>query len=394
MEIVMDAGWTRSIGCKLTGALAAFIIAIMSTSNVSGSEKSATQSDYFVYVGVYGKGVYAYRFHAPDAKLDSLGMVGEVANPSFLATDRHDKILYAVSELEGKAEGGVASFAIDRAKGSLQSLNSVPSGGVAPCHLAVDKTGKMLIVANYTTGGVSSFPIEKDGRIGNMSSLMAAQGSSVNPERQEGPHAHEVVISSDNKLVYVPDLGLDQIRIYRIDPANAKLAPHEPPFIKDDAGFGPRHMAFSRDGKYLYVVNELKSLITVYSGDELSGNFHQVQTVSTVPEGFSGENGPAEILMDRAGKFVYASNRGPGTIAVFAVDSSKGTLRQVQVAATGDTFPRGVELDPTGGYLFVGDQKANRFVIFRVDPNSGRITLTGQPVDVPSPVAFLFVPVK
>jgi len=390
----MDAVWTRSIGCKLAGALAVFVIAIMSTSNVFGSEKSAPQSDYFVYVGVYGKGVYAYRFHASDAKLDSLGLVGEVTNPSFLATDRHYKFLYAVSELEGKAEGGVASFAIDRAKGSLHSLNSVPSGGVAPCHLAVDKTGKMLIVANYTTGGVSSFPIEKDGEIGKMVSLIVAQGSSVNKERQEGPHAHEVVISSDNKLAYIPDLGLDQIHIYRINPANAKLAAHKPPFIKDDAGFGPRHMAFSRDGKYLYVVNELKSLITVYSGDELSGNFHQVQTVSTVPEGFSGENGPAEILMDRAGKFVYASNRGPGTIAVFAVDPGNGTLRQVQVAATGDTFPRGVELDPTGGYLFVGDQKANRFVIFRVDPKSGQITLTGQPVEVPSPVAFLFVPVK
>jgi 6-phosphogluconolactonase len=382
------------MGWKLTAALAAFVIATMSTSNASGGEKASTQSDYFVYVGVYGKGVYAYRFHARDAKLDSLGMVGEVVNPSFLATDSHYKSLYAVSELEGKAEGGVASFAMDRATGALRSLNSVSSGGVAPCHLAVDKSGRMLIVANYTTGGVSSFPIEKDGRIGKMASLMAAQGSSINQERQEGPHAHEVVISTDNKLAYVPDLGLDQIRMYRLDPGQAKLAPHEPPFLKDDPGFGPRHMAFSRDGKYLYVVNELKSLITVYAGDELSGHFQQVQTVSTVPEGFTGENGPAEILMDRGGKFVYASNRGPGTIAVFAVDSSNGKLRQVQVAATGDTFPRGVELDPTGGYLFVGDQKANRFVIFRVDPNSGQITLTGQPVDVPSPVAFLFVPVK
>ncbi len=373
--------------------LAALTIAIMSASTVSGAERASGKSDYLVYVGVYGKGIYGYRFHAPDAKLDPLGMLGEVENPSFLATDRDYKFLYAVSELD-KSEGGVASFAVDAAKGTLQKLNSVPSGGVAPCHLAIDKTGKMLIVANYTTGGVSSYKIESDGRIGNMSSLMAAQGSSVNQERQEGPHAHEVVITSDNRLAYVPDLGLDKVRIYRLDVGSAKLAPHEPPFLKDDPGFGPRHMAFSRDGKYLYVVNELKSLITVYAGDELSGLFHQVQTVSTVPEGFSGENAPAEILIDRTGKFVYASNRGPGTIAVFAVNASNGTLRQVQVAETGGTFPRGVELDPTGGYLFVGDQKANRFVIFRVDPNNGQITLTGQPIEVPSPVAFLFVPVK
>ena len=380
--------------CKVAGAFATIGFTIMSAHNVLDARQPHKASDYFVYVGVYGKGIYAYRFHAPDAKLDSLGMVGEVENPSFLASDRDYKFLYAVSELEGKAEGGVAAFAIDRAKGSLQKLNSVPSGGVAPCHLALDETGKMLIVANYTTGGVSSYAIERDGRIGDMSSLMAAHGSSVNQERQEGPHAHEVVVSSDNRLAYVPDLGLDQVRIYRVDPASAKLTPHEPPFIKDDPGFGPRHMAFSRDGKYLYVVNELKSLITVYSGDERNGVFHQVQTVSTVPEGFSGDNAPAEILIDRAGKFVYASNRGPGTIAVFAVNSSDGTLRQVQVAETGATFPRGVEIDPTGGYLFAGDQKANRFVIFRVDPKNGQIMLTGQPIDLPSPVAFLFVPAK
>jgi 6-phosphogluconolactonase len=378
--------------CRIA-AIAALSIATMSASNASGLQGS-TSSDSLVYVGVYGNGVYAYRFHTPDAKLDSLGLVGEVTNPSWLATDRNYKFLYSVSELEGKATGEAASFAIDRMKGSLRKLNSVPSGGVAPCYLAVDKTGRMLIVANYTTGGVSSYALESDGHIGNMASLMTAQGSSVNQDRQEGPHAHEVVISSDNRLAYVPDLGLDQVRVYRLDVGNAKLTPHEPPFIKDDPGFGPRHMAFSRDGKYLYVVNELKSLITVYSGDERSGVFHQLETVSTVPEGFSGENAPAEILLDHTGKFLYASNRGPGTIAVFAVDATNGKLRQIQVAETGGTFPRGVELDPTGGYLFVGDQKANRFVIFRVDPNSGQLARTGQPIDVPSPVAFLFVPAK
>lgn len=374
-------------------ALTALATVIMSASNAPAGQGSA-QSDYFLYVGVYGKGVYAYRFHPSDAKLDSLGLAGDVTNPSWLATDREYKYLYAVSELEGKAAGGVAAFAIDRAKGSLQPLNSVPSAGVAPCHLAVDQTGKTLIVANYGTGGVSSFALQPDGRIGNMSALMAAQGSSVNPERQEGPHAHEVVISSDNKLVYVPDLGLDQIRVYRLDAATSKLAPNDPPFVKEDPGFGPRHIAFSRSGKFLYVASELKSFITVFQGDESTGAFRQVQKVSTLPEGFSGESAPAEILIDRAGKFLYVSNRGPGTIAVFAIDPQNGTLRQVQVAETGATFPRGVELDPTGHYLFVGDQKANHFVIFKVDPANGRITLTGASYDVPSPVAFLFVPAR
>ena len=189
-------------------------------------------------------------------------------------------------------------------------------------------------------------------------------------------------------------LPVSAVTLCRYHASNAKLTPNEPAFVKEDPGFGPRHMAFSRDGKYLYVVSELKSFVTVFSGDESRGVFQQVQKVSTLPEEFSGDNAPAEILMDRAGKFIYVSNRGPGTIAVFAVDAQNGTLRQIQVAETGGTFPRGVELDPSGGYLFVGDQKANHFVLFKVDPNSGRITRTGQPFDVPSPVAFQFVPVQ
>ena len=372
------------------------MIAVMSGSEFSGAEMGANtgaaRNEYFVYVGVYGKGIYGYRFHPSDARLEPLGLVGPVTNPSFLATDRGYKHLYAVSELDGKVIGGVAGFAIDRKNGSLEPLNSVPSAGEAPCHLAVDHTGKMLIVANYGTGGVSSFAIDKDGHL-KMSSLMDVTGSGPNTERQEGPHAHEVVISRDNKLAYVTDLGLDKIRIYRIDARRAKLEPHEPEFVQDDAGFGPRHIVFSHDGKYLYVVNELKSFITVFAGDAATGVFHQVQKVATVPEGYSGQNdGPAEILLDRAGKFLYSSNRGPGTIMVFAVDANNGTLREVQSAETGGTFPRGVELDPTGGYLFVGDQKANRFVLFRVDPATGQLTLTGEPVTVPSPVGFQFVP--
>jgi 6-phosphogluconolactonase len=380
---------TPSINWQWAATFVAALTFSMSTSHLA----SAAASEYFVYVGVYGKGIYGYRFNPNGPKLDELGLVGTVTNPSFVITDRDHKFLYAVSELEGKETGGVASFAIDRATGSLRSIDSVPSAGVAPCHLALDHTGKMLIVANYTTGGVSSFAIKNDGGIGNMGSLMIAQGSSVNRERQEGPHAHEVVISADNQLAYVPDLGLDEIRMYRLDQGQGKLTPNDPPFIKQQAGFGPRHMVFSANGKFAYVVNELKSFVAVFKVNG-PGNWQPIQTVSTLPENFHGENGPAEILMDRAGKFVYASNRGPGTIAVFAVNGQDGTLRQVQIAATGNTFPRGVEFDPTGKYLFVGDQKANQFVIFHIDPNNGQITLTGQSYKVPSPVSFAFVPIE
>jgi len=362
---------------------------LMSASLASGASHS---SNYIVYIGTYGKGVYAYQFDADSGKLESKGLVGEVVNPSFLACDRDYKFLYAASELEGHVNGAVASFAIDRKSGSLKFLNSVSSGGVSPCHLVVDHTRRMVMVANYGTGGVSAYPIDHDGRLGEMSSLMTTQGSSENPERQRGPHAHEVVLSPDNRFAYVPDLGLDQIRIFRLDPAHAKLAQNDPPFVKEDPGFGPRHMAFSPNGKYAYVVNELKSFVTVFSTGGSPGAWKQIQKVSTLPEGFSEENAPAEIEVDHPGKYLYSSNRGPGTIAVFAIDSGNGTLRQLQIAKTGGTVPRGMQLDPTGRFLFAGDQKSNQFVVFKVDPSSGQLTLTGQSFEAPSPVSFLFVP--
>lgn len=358
-----------------------------------GASPDPRQTKYFVYVGTYTKGIYAYRFDAATGKLDAMGTAGEVVNPSFLTADPKFRYLYAVSEVEGNANGGVAAFSINRKKGSLKFLNSASSAGVAPCHLSLDKTGKMLVVANYGTGGVSAFPVEHDGRLGTMSALMEAHGSSVNRERQEGPHAHEVVISSDNQFLYVPDLGLDQIRIYRLEPSQAKLAASKPAFAKEDPGSGPRHLALSPSGKFAYVLSELKSQVTVFSRDASTGDLKLIQTVPTIPPGYSGENAPAEIEVDQAGKFVYASNRGHDSIAVFAIDGPSGKLRQIEIVPTQGKEPRGMQIDPTGHFLFVGNQKSNQFVVFRIDPKTGQLTPTGQTVDVSTPVAFQFVPV-
>ncbi|MBV8830994.1 MAG: lactonase family protein [Acidobacteriaceae bacterium] len=352
-------------------------------------------SKYFLYVGTYGKGVYAYRLDSNSpTKLEPLGLSGDVTNPSFLTADPQFRYLYAVSELEGNVDGAVAAFSIDRKTGALHFLNSASSNGVAPCHLAVDHTAKLLAVANYGTGGVAVFPIQGEGHLGSMSELLTAKGSSVNPKRQEGPHAHEVVISADNRFAYVPDLGLDEIRLYRIDPENAKLGPTDPPFVKVQPGSGPRHLAFSPDGKYAYLIHELESFVTVFARNSENGVLLPLQKVSTLPAGFKGENGPAEVAVDKAGKFVYASNRGPGTIAVFAVNRGDGKLNQIQVAETGGTFPRAFEFDPTGRFLLVGDQKANRFVIFSIDPTTGKLSLTVNKFEVSSPVSFLFVPAE
>lgn len=359
-----------------------------------GADKPVTQQ-YFVYIGAYGKGIEAYRFDSSTGKLQPLGMAGEIVNPSFLAISPDQRYLYAVSEVEGDRNGGVGAFLIDAHSGKLAALNTRDSGGVAPCHLAVDHTGKMLIVANYTSGGVSSYPIEKDGSLGEMASLMTVHGHGPNAARQEGPHAHEVVIGEHNRLAYVPDLGLDRIRIYKIDPADAKLSENDPPFVQQDAGYGPRHMVFAPNGKFVYVVNELKSVVSVFQLEGSNGAMMtKVQDVSTLPEGYSGENGPAEILIDSRGQFVYATNRGNDTIAVFAVENPSGKLRQIQVISAEGKMPRGLTFDPTEHFMFAGNQKTNNFVVYRVDLASGRLTPTGTVVNTPSPVDFLFVPAR
>lgn len=376
----------------LTAVFAVSILTMSATHTFGASQPDHTR--YLVYIGVYGKGVYAFRFDAGTAKIEPLGMVGEIVNPSFLATDRDYRNLYAVSELEGKVEGAVASFAIDRSSGSLKLLNTRPSGGRAPCHLAVDHTDRVLVVANYTTGDVSSYPIEKDGSLGPMASVMAAHGSSVNKERQEGPHAHETVISADNRRVYVPDLGLDHIRIYRLDAATAKLTPNNPPFGQIDPGRGPRHMAFSHDEKYAYVLSEIEPFVTVFRHDTSNGALHEIQSVETLPADFKGENTGAEIRIDRSGKYLYASNRGNDSIQVFAIDPANGTIRRIQIIPTGGKTPRGFALDPTGQFLFVGNQDSNQLAIFRVNRETGELSDTEQRFEVPSPVDVLFVPAK
>jgi 6-phosphogluconolactonase len=374
----------------LVATLSQFVIA---SSIMLGAAKHLDQTNFIMYVGSYGKGISAFRFDAHNGHLQPLGMVGEVENPSFLATDREYRYLYAASEVLGDKEGAVAAFAVNRSNGSLHFLNSLPSAGLAPCHVAVDHSSKMVMVANYTSGGVSAFPIEQDGRLGPMSAFMNAHGHGPH-ERQNGPHAHEVVISADNRMAYVPDLGLDRVRLYRLDPAHATLTPNEPAFAKQDPGMGPRHLSFSPDEKFAYVMNELKSEVSVFSHDAATGNLTKIQDVSTLPHGFSGANAPAEILVDSAGRFVYATNRGSDSIAVFAIDGSKGTLRQVQVISSEGVMPRGFEIDPSGHFAFAGNQETNSFVVYKIDAQTGQLTPTGQNEKTPSPVSFTFVPVK
>jgi len=346
-----------------------------------------------IYVGTYSKGIYGFRYDASNANLESVGYLGEIENPSFLILHPNHQYLYSVSELTGPGAptGGVAAFSINHENGKLTMLNKRSSEGSAPCHLALDKTSKMLMVANYVTGTVSSYPVLENGSLGELASLMKGSGHGPNKSRQEGPHAHEVVVSADNRFAFVPDLGLDHIRIYKIDPATARMTPNDPAFVQMKPGSGPRHLVFSGNEKFAYVISELASTITAFAYHPQDGSMTELQTVSTLPADFKGENGGAEIKMDYSGRFLYASNRGYDSIAVFAINKESGNLSEVQIEKIDGKMPRYITFDPEGNHLLAGNQKSDNILVFNVDPTSGKIAPTGQNVPAPSPVCMAFL---
>ena len=353
----------------------------------------AAAKRYLVYVGTYtgpqSKGIYAYRFDAGTGKLDPVGLVGELARPSFLAIHPNRRYLYAVSEL---ANSSVTAFEINAGTGMLTPLNTVPAKGSSACHLVVDQTGKSLVVANYGNGSVAVFRVGADGRLSESTAQVQHSGSGPDP-RQRGPHAHAVVLSQDNRFVFVPDLGLDKILAYRLDPAQATLTANDPPFVTVAPGSGPRHFAFHPNGKFAYSVNEMKSSVTAFSYDRKNGALTNLQTVSNLPQDFSGTDNSAEIDVDPAGKFLYASNRGHDSITIYKIDLHKGTLETVDRVLTQGKTPRGFKIDPTGGYLLAANQDSGSIVVFKRSAATGRLTPTGQTVNVGSPVCIQFLPV-
>ncbi|HME00351.1 MAG TPA: lactonase family protein [Terriglobia bacterium] len=376
----------------------ATIALLLITPGARGADNKVAKGQYWVYVGTYtgpkSKGVYAYRFDASTGQLVSRGLVAESVNPSFLAVDPSRRFLYAVNEVadyQGRKSGGVSAFAINPHTGALTFLNEVASGGPGPCHVSLDKTGKYVLVANYDGGSVAAFPRLAHGRLGEASAFIQHTGHSVNPQRQQGPHAHCILTSPDNRFALAADLGLDQLLVYRFDPAHGTLAPHDPPFAKADPGAGPRHFAFHPSGRFAYLINEIGSSVTAFSYDEGKGALHKLQTISTLPKDFKGANDCAEIAVSGDGRFLYGSNRGHNSIAVFAIETLNGTLTPVEFVSTQGKTPRNFAIDPTGAYLFAANQDSDTIVVFHIDPNTGRLTPTGPVLDAPSPVCVTFV---
>lgn len=345
-----------------------------------------------VYVGTYSGlknvGIYLYLMDPCEGSLEFASEFTGIENPSFLAFGRRRRILYAVSTVDGtdgEPGGTINAFSIDARTGELAFLNRQPSGGGQPCHLSVDRTGQFVLVANYSSGSVSVFPIQEDGGLGSPSDLAQHEGFSVHPERQKGPHAHSVILDPFNRYVYVPDLGIDKIMIYRLDLTRGKLTSNSEPWVRVKAGAGPRHIAFHPTGRYAYLINELDSTLTAFAFDGALGILREIQTVPCLPEGFRGRSTGADVHISPSGKYVYGSNRGHDSIVVYAIDAESGQLSYVGHEPTQGRTPRGFAIDPTGTFLLAANQSSDSIVVFRIDQESGRLVSTGHAVRVPAP---------
>jgi 6-phosphogluconolactonase len=373
-------------------------LAILTWSAAAGRAAEPAPADehsqkLLVYIGTYtqgqSKGIYLTRLDLGRGTLQPATVAAETANPSFLAVPAHGMFLYAIGELSqlaGKRGGAISAFAIEPADGKLTLLNQQSTRGAGTCHLVIDRTGKYVVVANYGGGSVSCLPIEADGRLGEVVCLMQHKGSSINRHRQEGPHAHGVSLDAVNRFLFVPDLGLDKVMIYRFDENRGILTANDPAFVAAVAGAGPRHFAFHPNGRYAYVINELNSTLTAMSYDAERGVLRPLQNVSTLPARFHGTNTCAEVQVHPSGKFVYGSNRGHDSIVAFAIDAQTGKLRYISHESTRGKEPRNFAIDPSGRYLLAANQSSDNVVVFRIDPSTGRLRATGSTVHVPMPV--------
>jgi len=387
---------------KTTRRFIAFLIVLAAPlllfSSAQTSGKAAAKGQYLAYVGTYtaktnSKGIYAFHFDTATGQLTAIGVAAETPDPSWVVVHPSGKYAYAANEA-GKAST-VSAFAVDAKNGKLTLLNQIPALGEDPCYLSFDKTGKYVLVANYSSGTIAVFPVLADGRLGEHTALVKDEGATgPNKERQEAPHAHWIGVTPGNLFAFVADLGLDEIMMYRFDANKGSLVPHEPAFATLDPGAGPRHIAIHPNGRFVYAANELKSTVTVFSSAAQKKNQPYLvlkQQVSLLPQNFSGRNDAAEIAVHPNGKFLYASNRGHDSIAVFAIDEANGTLTSVADVSTGGKEPRHFAIDPTGKYLLAENQFSNNIVVFKIDPTTGGLTPTGQVVEVPSPVDLTFV---
>jgi len=341
--------------------------------------------DYFLLIGTYtngkSEGIYVYKFNSSSGEFSPVSKIWS-GNPSFLAVSPDARFVYSVNENQ---PGGVSSFSFDKSTGNLRELNQQPSGGDHPCYITTDKTGRWVIAGNYSGGNLSVLPVKMDGSLEKPIQTINHVGSSINKTRQEKPHVHATVFSPDSKYLFVPDLGIDKVMVYKFNSKKGKLSSHSSPFVAATPGSGPRHFDFHPSGKYAYLMEELTGNVTAFSHKK--GKLIAIQTLSALPADYKGPIGSADIHVSPDGKFLYSSNRGESnTIAIFSIDEKSGKLTAMGHRSTGGRTPRNFNFDPSGNFLLVANQNSDEIVIFR--RNSGLLEDTGKRIQVPSPVCI------
>ena len=390
---------------SLVGATAASTITLRSSLAAAPTDTSASLTvarARFVYVGTYtfpgtapggthqsqAKGIYVFRMNPGNGGLTLL-QVAEIHNPSYLALDPTLAHLYSVNEM---TDGAVSGFTINQTTGMLTFINMMPTNGQDTTHLSVQPSGLYLFAASYTSGNFQVFPINSDGSIGNMTDNFQSVGNGIgpNPARQEGPHAHQILTDLDGNHVFGVDLCADKLNLWNLDSGTGTLQPNTVPFAGIASGSGPRHMAFHPDRQHAYVLSELVSSVTVFTYDPVRAAFIWQQTISALPPDFTGTNTAAEIRIHPSGRFLYTTNRGHNSVAMFEIEET-GELEVIGWESTRGEWPRGMNIDPSGTFLYAANQNTDNIAVFRIHPANGKLRFSTL-VNTPTPVDVEFGP--
>jgi 6-phosphogluconolactonase len=360
--------------------------------------QTASAGELFVFFGTHAsganKGFSVARFDTVSGILTTPKFITEAAAPAFFVIHPDGKHLYSCNSIDsfaGQASGAISAYSIDPLTTRLTLINQKPTGGSNPSYISLDASGRFALVANYNGGNIAVISIKPDGSLGERTAFIQHTGSSIHPVRQTMPHAHSIKLDPLNRFALVCDLGLDKVFVYRFDQKTGSLAPNDPPFAQITPGSGPRHLAFHPNGRIVYVMNEISSTVGVFAWDPQQGKLSELQTVSALPSDFKGVNTSAEIAVHPNGKFLYCTNRGHDSMAVFAIDPVSGHLTLIENIATQGHSPRNFTFDPTGRWIIVTNHGSDNAMVFRVDEHTGKLTPTGNPVTVAYPFCERFL---
>ena len=353
-----------------------------------GTYTQAFESGVLQMLGGKAKGIYSFLLDMGTGVLEVEKLAPGIVNPSYLTLNTSLNRLYAVNErkeYEGQASGSVSAFAFDPKTRELQLLNIRPTRGTDPCHVVLNPQNTHVYVSNYGSGSVCIFPILEDGALGEASQLIQHEGASVNKARQSGPHAHSLFFDNSGRFAFVQDLGIDRLMAYQADAVSGALKAAPAPYYQASPGTGPRHCAFHPNGKYLYVIYELSAGIDTLAYNEADASLSHLQTISTIPADFFGHNGCADIRITPDGRFLYGSNRGHDSFAIYSIDPGTGLLSLEGIQGSGGKTPRSFYIDPSGAYLLAANQDSDNIVVFRIDSVTGRLRKVSEQA-VPGPV--------